>query len=187
MGLRKFRHYNVGELVKHNLKGGVRALPVAYRGFRFRSRLEGRWAVFFDAIGIEYQYEPQGFQFDRGVCYLPDFYLPRVNTFAEVKPDLLTDNERWVCEQIVLATGRSFLYLEGPPDFRPYYCVSLDAGDLTAYTVSLDIGTYRKYYRDESRLFSCPSDEDLEEENVSDEYREAVYLSRGCRFDGRGR
>lgn len=30
-------------------------------GYRFRSRLEARWAVFFNNIGLEYEYEMEGF------------------------------------------------------------------------------------------------------------------------------
>ena len=46
-----------------------------YKGYRFRSRLEARWAVFFDALQIPYRYEPEGFDLN-GLWYLPDFYLP---------------------------------------------------------------------------------------------------------------
>jgi hypothetical protein len=64
-----------------------RALDTRYRGFRFRSRLEARWAVAFDAMKqdgrIEYEYEPQGFLID-GVPYLPDFHLRGIG-FFEVK------------------------------------------------------------------------------------------------------
>jgi hypothetical protein len=51
----------------------------------FRSRLEARWAVFFDACGIKYEYEPEGFDLGNGVYYLPDFYLPEVKMYVEVK------------------------------------------------------------------------------------------------------
>ncbi|GAA1283524.1 hypothetical protein [Streptomyces javensis] len=33
-----------------------------YASYRFRSRLEARWAVFFDALGIRWEYEPQSFE-----------------------------------------------------------------------------------------------------------------------------
>lgn len=59
-----------------------------YNGYRFRSRLEARWAVFFDAVGIEYQYEQEGFEREydgEKVYYLPDFYLPQLGVYAEVK------------------------------------------------------------------------------------------------------
>lgn len=58
-------------------------IPTTYRSCRFRSRLEARWAVFFDRAGVEWQYEPQGFMV-RNRPYLPDFYL-RSGTWVEVK------------------------------------------------------------------------------------------------------
>lgn len=62
----------------------IKAIETRYGGCRFRSRLEARWAVFFDALQIEWQYEPQGFNFD-GDCYLPDFYLSQNGLYVEVK------------------------------------------------------------------------------------------------------
>lgn len=46
-----------------------------YKGIEFRSRLEARWAVFFDALGLRWEYEPEGYRLDDGTCYLPDFYV----------------------------------------------------------------------------------------------------------------
>lgn len=63
----------------------IKAIDTRYNGFYFRSRLEARWAVFFDALGLEYQYEPEGFDID-GDWYLPDFFLPHFNAWVEIKP-----------------------------------------------------------------------------------------------------
>lgn len=63
----------------------MKAIETIYNGYRFRSRLEARWAVFFDEMGIKYEYEPQGYRLDDGKCYLPDFYLPDLSYFVEVK------------------------------------------------------------------------------------------------------
>ena len=52
----------------------IKAIETEYKGYRFRSRLEARWAVFFDACGFKWEYEPQGYEID-GVMYLPDFRL----------------------------------------------------------------------------------------------------------------
>lgn len=57
---------------------GVKAIETEYAGYRFRSRLEARWAVFFDALGIEWEYEPQGYTLKDGTNYLPDFYIHKV-------------------------------------------------------------------------------------------------------------
>lgn len=63
----------------------IKPIETVYNGYRFRSRLEARWAVFFDALGIKYEYEPEGFQMSDGTMYLPDFYLPESKSFFEVK------------------------------------------------------------------------------------------------------
>lgn len=37
-----------------------KAVQTEYKGYLFRSRLEARWAVFFDTLGIQWEYEPEG-------------------------------------------------------------------------------------------------------------------------------
>lgn len=56
----------------------IRAIETYYKGYRFRSRLEARWAVFLDAVGAEWEYEPEGFVLPDGRCYLPDFRVHNV-------------------------------------------------------------------------------------------------------------
>ena len=53
----------------------IRAIQTEYRGYLFRSRLEVRWAVFFDACGVDWEYEPEGYDLGNGLYYLPDFLL----------------------------------------------------------------------------------------------------------------
>ena len=54
----------------------MKAIETEYNGYGFRSRLEARWAVFFDTLGIRYEYEPEGFVLSNGEQYLPDFFFP---------------------------------------------------------------------------------------------------------------
>jgi hypothetical protein len=52
----------------------IKAIETSYKGYRFRSRSEARWAVFFDVLGYAWEYEPEGY--DLGGSwgyYLPDF------------------------------------------------------------------------------------------------------------------
>jgi hypothetical protein len=65
----------------------LKAIETVYNGYRFRSRLEARWAVFFDELGVKYEYEKEGFDLD-GVWYLPDFWLPGQKAWIEIKPKL---------------------------------------------------------------------------------------------------
>ena len=62
----------------------ITAIETHYAGCRFRSRLEARCAVFFNAMGIPWMYEPEGYVVN-GRAYLPDFYLPECATWVEVK------------------------------------------------------------------------------------------------------
>ena len=71
----------------------MKAIETEYNGYKFRSRLEARWAVFFDDVGIKYEYEPEGFKTHNNEWYLPDFYLPDIKigweqekgTYIEIK------------------------------------------------------------------------------------------------------
>lgn len=56
----------------------IKAIQTEYRGYLFRSRLEARWAVFFDACGVDWEYEPEGYDLGNGGYYLPDFLLRNV-------------------------------------------------------------------------------------------------------------
>ncbi len=63
----------------------IRSIQTEYNGYLFRSRLEARWAVFFDACGADWEYEPEGIVLSDGTKYLPDFYLIDFHCYFEVK------------------------------------------------------------------------------------------------------
>ena len=65
--------------------GQIKAIETVYKGYRFRSRLEARWAVFFDALGVKWEYEKEGFDLGDDTRYLPDFWLPEQEVWVEVK------------------------------------------------------------------------------------------------------
>lgn len=77
----------------------IQPIETRYKGYRFRSRLEARWAVFFDALSIGWKYEPQGFRID-GRSYLPDFLLTDCGTWIEVK-----GSEHELDRELMLAAG----------------------------------------------------------------------------------
>lgn len=60
-------------------------IETIYKGYKFRSRLEARWAVFFDALGVQWEYEKEGYELGELGWYLPDFYLPDSKLFIEIK------------------------------------------------------------------------------------------------------
>lgn len=96
---------------------GIKPIETYYNGYRFRSRLEARWAVFFRAVGLEYQYEPEGFEMG-GICYLPDFYIPSIDRWFEIKGKALSVPEIKKCEEFCLRKdnyGIKFSIVIGPP------------------------------------------------------------------------
>lgn len=63
----------------------IKAIETRYAGCRFRSRLEARWARFFDFIGVRWEYEKEGFDLGESGAYLPDFWLPDLGIWYEIK------------------------------------------------------------------------------------------------------
>ena len=94
----------------------IKPIETVYNGYRFRSRLEARWAVFFDSSKIKYLYEPEGFKLSDGTYYLPDFYLPDEDYYVEVKGNndhLETDLKK--VDQFVVDSKKSVIILSELP------------------------------------------------------------------------
>lgn len=112
--------------------GRVKPIETEYNGYRFRSRLEARWAVFFDAAGIPYQYEPEGFVLSDGTYYLPDFYLPWFHAYVEIKPSAMDSKDREIaikkCERLFQKDSVVVLFCEGDPlvSQMQVFCNELD-------------------------------------------------------------
>lgn len=64
-------------------KSTIPAIPTTYAGVNFRSRLEAKWAAFFDIVAWQWDYEPLDLD-----GYVPDFTLsfPYGRIAVEVKP-----------------------------------------------------------------------------------------------------
>lgn len=92
----------------------MKILPSKFNGIVFRSRTEARWAVLFEALSLDWNYEPEGHGLSsRG--YLPDFYLPQFQMYFEVKPDETDGSEIAVLEELVRVTGKRGVIAYGPP------------------------------------------------------------------------
>jgi hypothetical protein len=102
----------------------IKAIETRYKGYRFRSRLEARWAVFFDALGIEWEYEKEGYQLPSGL-YLPDFWLPHIaarcmdekdqGIWFEIKGVEPTDLESNLCSELAEHTETDVILAIGMP------------------------------------------------------------------------
>lgn len=62
----------------------MKAIPTRYKGMMFRSRLEARWAAFFDELELSWEYEPMDLE-----GWTPDFGLSTSSgdyVLVEIKP-----------------------------------------------------------------------------------------------------
>ena len=108
----------------------IKPIETRYKGYHFRSRLEARWAVFFDALHIKWEYEPEGYRLNNGKIYLPDFrfYSSREGTegrsplFGEVKPLVgnYTQFNDSVCLIKSIPEDATIICLGGQPDTITY-------------------------------------------------------------------
>jgi hypothetical protein len=119
----------------------IAAIPTVYNHVQFRSRLEARWAAFFDLAGIKWDYEP--FDLDG---WAPDFLLKTVvgQILVEVKPVDTSEKAAWAAfekaepywskyQLLLLGVGpiekRDLLgIIADPPDESKYdWCDVMDA------------------------------------------------------------
>ena len=88
------------------------AIPTEYGRDLFRSRTEARRAVFLATLGVEYRYELEGFDLG-GPRYLPDFYLPGLRCWLEIKPFAPLDDEREKARRLAEHTAKDVYLLWG--------------------------------------------------------------------------
>lgn len=110
----------------------MQSIDTLYNGNYFRSRLEARWAYFFDSVGLTYEYEPQGFS-NKGERYLPDFFLPgcyirstKTGVYVEIKPESYPHTDipkaSWFELPLILFKGTPDKCLFGGYDVNGYQC-----------------------------------------------------------------
>jgi len=109
----------------------IKALPSFYAGVKFRSRMEARWARYFDLIGVEWEYEPEGYALPSG-NYCPDFFCKFSNSrgvptsfFVEVKPDHI--GQRMVQQKLIelcQMTSEDVVCVVGNPSLKEHWCCS---------------------------------------------------------------
>ena len=85
----------------------MKAIPTIYRGIKYRSRLEAKWAMFFDEVGLSYHYELEAFNLGNE-SYLPDFFIPELSTWIEIKPIAPTESEWRKAELLLLGNTKNY-------------------------------------------------------------------------------
>jgi len=102
---------------------GSFGLPTVYQGITFRSRLEARFAIFMNQLGVRWHFEPEGFNLPSGL-YLPDFYLPDLSVWLEGKPswDVAKSANIALHLDLMRATGQRLYVTTGMPGPSPLVC-----------------------------------------------------------------
>ena len=100
-----------------------RSAPTQFDGITFRSGTDARCAVFFNAVGVKYEYEKFTFHFpyllNPGVAgkarYTPDFYLPDFNQWVEIKGVEPNKTDALKCQRLARETKEpAFVYVGFP-------------------------------------------------------------------------
>ena len=118
----------------------MKAIDTEYKGYLFRSRLEARWAVFFDTCGVDWEYEPEGYDLGNGVYYLLDFLLHGVDgrdggdLYVEVKGEMTPGDAKKI-QRFSTAGGRD-------PETGKYRNAILVVGNIPDGVTANEIASY---------------------------------------------
>jgi hypothetical protein len=155
---------------KHSAK--FAAVETLYDGYHFRSRLEARWAVVFNFMGVAYQYEPFSVKYThkrRKFSYWPDFVLEGVHflpyyfdtaerkgsVFMEVKhreyPATTKDISKW---RALKSRTQNFAVAKGLGYFAGDGVFGVDDMKVEYYNGTPDNGL--QPFEEPLGMFSCP-------------------------------
>ena len=175
----------------------IKSIETYYKGYLCRTRTEARWMVAFDKVDIKYEYEPEGFDLGKAGKYLPDFYLPQVDMYAEVKGRPFNIQELKKAKALALESKKVVLLLDGPPARKAYwgihpdeYCADVKFENETFCITDYDIFEGSNYWLNEKRFFSntgnCGTESfPLSHSNGDSDESDsiAVKASRSARFE----
>jgi hypothetical protein len=89
-------------------------IQTKFNGRHYRSRVEARYAVLWSACRLAYDHEKEGFWLELG-RYLPDFFIPTLDIWFEVKGALPTSIEKDKCHCLADETNRRVVMAYGDP------------------------------------------------------------------------
>jgi len=182
--------------------GRTRAITTRYNGYAFRSRLEARWAKFFDHLGVKWDYEPEGFELGNGLRYLPDFWLPDWGMWVEVKPSAIDAVTREKAIRLLQHTGQPIYCTEGMPDRNgvlfyqdgfgetaeiPAYAYFQKSSFSPNWRVILGFGEVHAEHRCANfALHSAPFKQEVADKGVTlreGPFQDALFSARSARFE----
>lgn len=97
-----------------------KVIKTKYAGVLFRSRLEARWAVFFNNMKAAWEYEKEGYILD-STFYLPDFWLRRHRIWIEIKPPRDDFQYNKKCDLLAVKSKAPVLCMYGEPKLDGYF------------------------------------------------------------------
>lgn len=124
-----------------------------YKGTRFSTELEARWAVALDGIGLSYKYCIQPSDHDP-FSEETTFFLPAINKYAIVFCEKPTSSEIEELQSKAEIFEQEYLLLIGPPSNRAYFAITDGSEGYRTMDYLIFDGTYES----EGRLFTCPGD-----------------------------
>lgn len=160
----------------------MQAIPTKYAGVQFRSRLEARWAAFFDLLGWKWEYEPIDLD-----GYIPDFIVRTDvhrfddSMFVEVKPfvslsDSLADVKQKIdesgCSKTIAIVGARLHPYEDDDRLCAYTTSSVRVGEIRfgKRWYAADVGLFGFDHNDHD---SCTCIDDDDERRLIGFWREA--------------
>lgn len=177
----------------------IKPIQTRYAGCHFRSRTEAKWAVFYDAMGWKWQYEPEGYG-DGKTAYLPDFFVttPDGSEFiADVKPDnyhISDDGKEEFYRTLSTHLKLRIVLLTGIPEYMAYDSIFPNSKPNTLQAVFfLDYAPFLKVVDDywlpqlefdeNNGHMYFPHDDRAAEKSFGKKYVESIHAARSARFE----
>ncbi len=100
-------------------------MEVRYSGRTYKSRLEARWGVFLEKLGVEHASSTETTNLPSGSKYRPSFWLPGLGLVVDVKPVLPFDyNALRRLWEFAVDLGHDTLLIVGPPTRHKFAVVN---------------------------------------------------------------
>lgn len=163
-----------------------------HQGYRLRSYTELLWARLLEAADLFYLYEPD-LVVVQGGCYLPDFYLPHVGIYLEVKGKYPTEEEIRKADDVMDRTGQEVIFLIGQPqsDFGGLHSCGLMARGANGWHTNISPNDLHRLARDHAeggrviwaKVHLAVQEDDLDWVRHVGEIMEEMFLNRADRSD----
>lgn len=167
----------------------MKPIETIYKGYRFRSRLEARWAVFFDAIDVRWEYEPEGYELSDRTWYLPDFriYVRHRSCTDEYEPvyvevkGMLSDEDEHKVDRF-FRDGAPIIILGGIPENNDEYNCQFSRDCRFNSFNYIDGDSYCAYFSMcDGEVWLSGADHDTYDEGKLLDW--ALPIARGARFE----